>query len=78
MTLNGLAYCAALRLPAEPMLLALEAGAKGVSLSGTGPAYAAIIDEEKMDGLESAWKPLGGRVIRTKANNRCASKGRGI
>ena len=78
MTLNGLAYCAALRLPAEPMLLALEAGAKGVSLSGTGPAYAAIIDEEKMDGLESAWRPLGGRVIRTKANNRCASKGRGI
>jgi shikimate kinase len=78
MTLNGLAYCAALRLPAEPMLLALEAGAKGVSLSGTGPAYAAIIDEDKMDGLESAWKPLGGRVIRTKANNRCASKGRGI
>ena len=78
MTLNGLAYCAALRLPAEPMLLALEAGAKGVSLSGTGPAYAAIIDEDKMDGLESAWRPLGGRVIRTKANNRCASKGRGI
>ena len=78
MTLNGLAYCAALRLPAEPMLLALEAGAKGVSLSGTGPAYAAIIDEGEMDGLESAWRPLGGRVIRTKANNRCASKGRGI
>ena len=78
MTLNGLAYCAALRLPAEPMLLALEAGAKGVSLSGTGPAYAAIIDEEKMDGLESVWRPLGGRVIRTNANNRCASKGRGI
>jgi len=78
MTLNGLAYCTALRLPAEPMLLALEAGAKGVSLSGTGPAYAAIIDEDKMDGLESAWRPLGGRVIRTKANNRCASKGRRI
>jgi shikimate kinase len=78
MTLNGLAYCAALGLPTEPMLLALEAGAEGVSLSGTGPAYAAIIDEDKMDGLEAAWRPLGGRVIRTKANNRCASKGRGI
>jgi len=78
MTLNGLAYCAALGLPTEPMLLALEAGAEGVSLSGTGPAYAAIIDEDKMDGLEAAWRPLGGRVIRTKANNRCASKGRRI
>ena len=78
MTLNGLAYCAALGLPTEPMILALEAGSKGVSLSGTGPSYAAIIDEDKMDVLESAWRPLGGRVIRTKANNKCASKGRGI
>jgi len=78
MTLNGLAYCAALGLPTEPMLLALEAGSNGVSLSGTGPSYAAIIDEDKMDALESAWRPLGGRVIRTKANNKCASKGRGI
>ena len=78
MTLNGLAYCAALGLPTEPLLLALEAGAEGVSLSGTGPAYAAIIDEDRMDTLEAAWRPLGGRVIRTRTNNRCASKGRGI
>jgi len=78
MTLNGLAYCAALGLPTKPLLLALEAGAEGVSLSGTGPAYAAIIDEDKMDVLEAAWRPLGGRVIRTRTNNRCASKGRGI
>jgi shikimate kinase len=49
-----------------------------VSLSGTGPSYAAIIDKDKMEGLEAAWKPLAGRVIRTRANNRCASKGRGI
>lgn len=75
MTLNGLAYCAALGLPTEPMLLALEAGAKGVSLSGTGPAYAAIIDEDKMEGLQAAWRPLGGKVIRTRSNNRSASKG---
>ncbi|MDD1749622.1 MAG: shikimate kinase [Methanothrix sp.] len=75
MTLNGLAYCAALGLSTEPMLLALEAGAKGVSLSGTGPAYAAIIDEDKMEGLQAAWRPLGGKVIRTRANNRSASKG---
>jgi shikimate kinase len=78
MTINGLAYCAALGLPTEPMLLALETGAGGVSLSGTGPAYAAIIDEGRMEALEAAWKPLGGKVIRTRANNRCASKGRGI
>ena len=78
MTLNGLAYCAALGLSSEPLILALEKGAKGASLSGTGPSYAALIDEDKMDGLEDSWKGLGGRVIRTKAINRCASRGRVI
>ena len=78
MTLNGFAYCGALNLPIEPLLTALEAGAEGVSLSGTGPAYAALIDKEKMNALEAAWRPLGGRVIRTKTNNNKATKGRGI
>ena len=78
MTLNGLSYCAALGLSSEPLILALEKGAKGASLSGTGPSYAALIDEDKMDGLEDSWKGLGGRVIRTKAINRCASRGRVI
>lgn len=78
MTLNGFAYCVALGLPTRPLVQALQAGAEGVSLSGTGPAYAAIIDEDKMDELEAAWGVLGGRVIRTKANNRSACKGRGI
>jgi shikimate kinase len=78
MTLNGFAYCVALGLPTKPLVQALKAGAEGVSLSGTGPAYAAIIEEDKMDELEAAWGVLGGRVIRTKANNRSASKGRGI
>jgi shikimate kinase len=78
MTVNGFAYCAALGLSSEPLLIALEAGAIGASLSGTGPAYAAIVGKENMDALEDAWRLLGGRVIRTRANNRCASKGRGI
>jgi shikimate kinase len=78
MTLNGFAYCGALGLPIEPLLTALEAGAEGVSLSGTGPAYAALIDKEKMNALEAAWRLLGGRVIRTKTNNKKATMGRGI
>jgi len=77
MTLNGFAYCAALGLPVEPLLLALQAGAMGVSLSGTGPAYAALLGKANADELEDAWRVLGGRVIRTKVNNKCASKGRG-
>jgi shikimate kinase len=78
MILNGFAYCGALGLSAEPMLRALEAGARGVSLSGTGPSYAALIDEQKSGDLEAAWKDLGGRVIRTKVNNMAASIGRGV
>lgn len=77
MTINGLAYCAALGLSAEPVLLALQAGARGASLSGTGPSYAAIIDESKVEELEAAWKPLGGKVIRTYSNNKGAFKGEG-
>lgn len=78
MTLNGFAYCGALGLPVEPLLRALEAGAKGVSLSGTGPAYAALVSAERLDSLDAAWSDFGGRVIRTKTNNRSASKGRGV
>lgn len=78
MTLNGFAYCGALGLPVEPLLRALEAGVEGVSLSGTGPAYAALVRAERLDALEAAWSDLGGRVIRTKTNNRSASKGRGV
>lgn len=78
MTLNGFAYCAALGLSTEPLFKALEAGAEGVTLSGTGPSYAALISKKDMGALDAAWSLLGGKVIRTKANNRAASKGRGI
>jgi len=78
MTLNGFIYCSALGLSAEPLLLALEAGAKGASLSGTGPSYAALVDADNMDVLESSWSDLGGRVIKTKVNNLPASTGRGV
>jgi shikimate kinase len=75
MTLNGMIYCHALKLSAEPIFLALEAGATGVSLSGTGPAYAALVKEDKLDAVAFAWKDLGGRVIKTKVNNHGATVG---
>jgi shikimate kinase len=78
MTLNGFAYCAALGLSAEPQLRALEAGASGVSLSGTGPAYAAMTTVDGIASLEAAWSDLGGRIINTRTNNRSATKGRGV
>ena len=78
MTLNGFIYCSALGLSPEPLLLALEAGALGTSLSGTGPSYAARVGVDNIDTLESMWSDLGGRVIRTKVNNNPASTGRGV
>jgi shikimate kinase len=74
MTINGLVYCSALRLSSEPIFAALNSGASGASLSGTGPAYAALVDDENIDEVEAAWLKLGGRVIRTKVENRGSSK----
>jgi len=75
MTLNGLIYCSALRLSSDPIFAALDSGASCASLSGTGPAYAALVDDDQIDEVESVWKDLGGRVIKTKVNNTGASFG---
>jgi shikimate kinase len=75
MTLNGLMYCAALGFSAEPIMAALKAGAWGASLSGTGPAYAALAPDDKVDEISFAWEGLGGRVIRAAVNNQAASMG---
>lgn len=69
MTLNGFLYCAALGFDPEPMMIALETGIEGVSLSGTGPAYTSLVSKEQAGELAEAWSVLDGRVIRTKINN---------
>ena len=74
MTLNGFLYCGALGFGTEHMLRALEHGVKGVSLSGTGPSYAALVRAEQVKELRSAWESCGveGKVIETSINNRDA------
>ena len=76
MTLNGFLYCSALGFSVEPMIMALEVGITGVSLSGTGPAYTALTNGEKADKLIDVWSTLDGKVIRTKVNNIGAKIGR--
>lgn len=75
MTLNGLLYCTALRRSPEPIVLALRSGAAGATLSGTGPAYAALVDDISGDDVAEAWSSLGGRIIRTAVENRSARIG---
>ncbi len=72
MTLNGFLYCAALNFDPEPMVKALECGVQGVSLSGTGPSFVALVDEEKAEKLREVWSGLGvkGKIIRSRVNNK--------
>jgi shikimate kinase len=59
MTLNGLAFTAALAFPAAPLLTALGR-ADGASLSGTGPSYVAVGDRTALESLRSDWSQRDG------------------
>lgn len=76
MTLNGFLYCSALGFDTEFLMRALEVGVKGVTLSGTGPSYVALVDEVSARSLRESWEDCGvsGTLINTKINNRGASK----
>ena len=69
LTLNGLLYCSALHFNPDIALDALGAGAVAAGLSGTGPSFVAITDEENSRNVEDAWKSYPGRVIKTKVDN---------
>ena len=72
MTLNGALYSAIYGYEGRTALQAVEHGALGASLSGTGPATAAIFDAksgEEVKRLAEAWAADGSSVIETETNN---------
>ena len=72
MTLNGTVYSAILGYDPTAALLGVEHDALGASLSGTGPATAAVFDprmKEEIKKLTEAWSSDGSRVIETETNN---------
>lgn len=71
MTLNGFLYCVALGFDSKPIVLALENGASAAGLSGTGPAFAALVGGKSESAVRNAWRGFGA-VIKTKTNNRSA------
>lgn len=61
MTVNGLAFCAALGFDADPMVEAMPA-ADGVSLSGTGPSFTAVGDRETLETVRTQWERRDGTI----------------
>jgi shikimate kinase len=64
MTVNGLAFSAALGFPTDPAVEAMPHAA-GVSLSGTGPSVVAVGDAEGLDRVEAVWDDREGTTRRT-------------
>jgi shikimate kinase len=72
MVLNGMVYSSILKYDPFPALRAVELGALGAGLSGTGPAVAAVFEPSKvaeMDALAKDWAADGSTVIETETNN---------
>jgi shikimate kinase len=70
MTLNGLIYSHVLRLPADVIVESLEAGALAAGISGKGPAYAFVVQEQFEDSVLDVLKEHEGKVIVSKTRNR--------
>ncbi|MDZ7702670.1 MAG: shikimate kinase [Halobacteriales archaeon] len=68
MTVNGLAFCAALGFPTEPLLEALPE-AWGVSLSGTGPSVTAIGQADALVHVQDRWDEREGTTWLTTTQN---------
>jgi shikimate kinase len=64
MTVNGLAFCAALGFSPEPLVEAMGAAA-GVSLSGTGPSFTAVGDSEALAAVREQWDEREGTTMMT-------------
>jgi shikimate kinase len=54
MTVNGLAFSAALGFPTDPAVEAMP-HAEGVSLSGTGPSVVAVGDRDELERVRDHW-----------------------
>jgi shikimate kinase len=72
MILNGLLYCSAFGFSTEPMISALAAGARTATLSGTGPAYIALVDRSSSPAVRNEWEQLQGFIIETETTNKGA------
>ncbi|MDG5774903.1 shikimate kinase [Haloarculaceae archaeon H-GB2-1] len=68
MSVNGLAFCAALEFTSEPLVEAF-AHVDGVSLSGTGPSFTAVGDREALQAVADIWNQRDGQTWLTTTQN---------
>ena len=68
MTVNGLAYAAALGFPTDPAVEAMPHVA-GVSLSGTGPSVVAIGEQSDLERVRDRWDKQQGTTRLTSTRN---------
>lgn len=78
MTLNGLVYSHALRLPSDVIVEGLEAGALAAGISGKGPAYAFVASEQSKDQVLSVLRRHDGEVIVSRTRSHPSLPGLGI
>jgi len=74
MTVNGLAFSAALGFPTEPAIEALPE-VDGVSLSGTGPSVVAVGDRKALEGVREQWEERTGTTWLTTTRTAGARQG---
>ena len=69
MTLNGIATSAILN--SDPVTLAklIENGALGASVSGNGPAIAAVVKKKHVKNVRNAFSNLEGKILVSNINN---------
>jgi shikimate kinase len=72
MNINGLATAATLNSDPKIIINLLEKGAYGASVSGNGPAIAAITKKENESNIKKVFSTLEGNVIVSKVNNKKA------
>ncbi len=67
MTVNGLAFSAALGFPTDPAVEAM-ADCDGVSLSGTGPSVVAVGGRDDLAAIRDRWGGRDGatRLVETR------------
>ncbi len=72
MIINGLATSAILNSDPKIITNLLEKGAIAASVSGNGPAIAAIVKKENIQNIKKVFSSLDGNIIVSKVNNKKA------